>query len=344
MRSLVLLLCIAGAIACRGRSDHYTGFVEGEERVLRSEVTGRVREVKFAEGDAVPADAIVAVLDDDDVQAKLRSKRQELAVADGDIRTADERVVLTRQTWERNLAAAEADVHQAETTAAVADRTLAREADLVKTGASTAQLLDDMRARRDQARSALVRGVEMRERTKAEERSITVAERELDTLKARRDLALAQIHELEVTAAKYQIHAPAVPTVVQTQHIWAGELAQPGAPILAVLDPKDKYVQVYVPVADAGRLRVGQGVTIELDGDPGRRVRGEVSFVADQANFTPEKIETRSDRLGQVYRVKVRVLERVAELKPGTECNVYLVEGGAKRDSATADNEDRASP
>jgi len=63
MRSLVLLLCIAGAIACRGRSDHYTGFVEGEERVLRSEVTGRVSEVKFAEGDAVPADAIVAVLD-----------------------------------------------------------------------------------------------------------------------------------------------------------------------------------------------------------------------------------------------------------------------------------------
>ena len=41
MRSLVLLLCIAGAIACRGKSDHYTGFVEGEERVLRSEVTNQ---------------------------------------------------------------------------------------------------------------------------------------------------------------------------------------------------------------------------------------------------------------------------------------------------------------
>jgi len=326
MRSLVLLLCLAGAIACRSKADHYTGFVEGEERVLRSEVTGRVREVKFAEGDAVPADAIVAVLDDDDVQAKLRSKRQELAVADGDIRTADERVVLTRQTWERNLAAAEADVHQAETTAAVADRTLAREADLVKTGASTAQLLDDMRARRDQARSALVRGVEMRERTKAEERSITVAERELDTLKARRDLALAQIHELEVTAAKYQIHAPAVPTVVQTQHIWAGELAQPGAPILAVLDPKDKYVQVYVPVDEVGDFTLGRPAHIELDSRPGVRIPGEVSFVADQANFTPEKIETRSDRMAQVYRVKIRILDGVEGLQPGTEGNVYLDE------------------
>ena len=324
MRSLVLLLCIAGAIACRGKSDHYTGFVEGEERVLRSEVTGRVREVKFAEGDAVPADAVVAALDDDDVQAKLRSKRQELAVADGDIRTADERVVLTRQTWERNLAAAEADVRQAETTAAVAERTLAREADLVKTGASTAQLLDDMRARRDQARSTHVRSIEMRERTKAEERSITVAERELETLKARRDLTLAQIHELEVTAAKYQIHAPAAPTVVQTQHIWPGELAQPGAPILAVLDPKDKYVQIYVPVDEVGQFTLGRPAHIELDSRPGVRIPGEVSFVADQANFTPEKIETRTDRMGQVYRAKVRILEDVDRFQPGTEGNVYL--------------------
>ena len=32
----------------------------------------------------------------------------------------------------------------------------------------------------------------------------------------------------------------------------------------------------------------------------GRRLPGEVSFVAEEASFTPEKIETRSDRLGQV--------------------------------------------
>ena len=52
-----------------------------------------------------------------------------------------------------------------------------------------------------------------------------------------------------------------------------------------------------------------------------------MSFVADQANFTPEKIETRSDRLGQVYRAKVRILEGVERFQPGTEGNVYLVGG-----------------
>jgi len=91
-----------------------------------------------------------------------------------------------------------------------------------------------------------------------------------------------------------------------------------------VLDPRDKYVQVYVPVADVARFRVGRRVEIVLDSEPGRRVPGEISFVADQANFTPEKIETRSDRMGQVYRAKVRILEDVERFQPGTEGDVYL--------------------
>ena len=66
------------------------------------------------------------------------------------------------------------------------------------------------------------------------------------------------------------------------------------------------------------------------DSQPGTRVPGEVSFVADQTNFTPEKIETRSDRIGQVYRAKVRILEGVERFAPGAEGNVYLLDDGAQ--------------
>ena len=94
------------------------------------------------------------------------------------------------------------------------------------------------------------------------------------------------------------VHAPPVPTRVKTKFLWPGELAQSGTPIVALLDPRDQYVQIYVPVADLPRVRVGQRVAIELDSSPGTRVPGEISFIADRANFTPEKIETRDDRLG----------------------------------------------
>lgn len=324
----------AAAVAWRrnGGPVHYTGFVEGEERILRSEVTGRVVEVAFGEGDAVPANAVVARLADDDVQSKLTAKRQEIAVQEANIRRQEEQVRLLESTWKTQLDAQRAELRQAEASATLAARTLDRERALVKTGASTAQLLDEARAGHDQAKSLADRARDLVARQEAEEGQIAVARHQLDVLRAQRDLAAAEVAELEVLAAKYVIRAPAVATTVQTKFIWPGELAQPGSAVLAVLDPTDKYVQVYVPVADLARVKVGDRVEIELDSAPGRRVPGEVEFLADQATFTPEKIETRSDRMGQVYRAKVRILEEVERFQPGTEGNVYLV--GRETDDA----------
>jgi HlyD family secretion protein len=323
---LVIAAVAAGAWYVRRDSGvrHYTGFVEGEERLMRSEVSGKVTEVRFAEGGSIPAEEIIAVLDARDIEARLRAKQQELAVIDADLQTQEERISLVESTWGRDLRAREADLRQAESAATVAERTFAREQGLVTSGASTLQQLDNMRGQRDQTRSAVERAREVVARTQAEERSITVARHEREALRAKRELTQAQIAELEVTRSKYVIRAPSVATVMQTQFIWPGELAQPGTAICAVLDPRDKYVQIYVPVADVSSLRVGRRVEIELDSLPGKRIPGEVSFLADSATFTPEKIETRSDRMGQVYRVKVRILEGVEQLQAGTEGNVYL--------------------
>src|SRR5262249_25364364 len=163
---------------------------------------------------------------------------------------------------------------EASAAADLAVRTFTREQELTRTGASTRQQLDDAVARRDQAASALDRARDMLARTEAEETNIALAERQLDGLRKKRDLIEAQIAELEVTRAKHEVRAPAVPTVVQTQFLWPGELAQAGTPIVSVLDPNDKYVQIYVPVEDTAKVRVGQRVAIELDSAPGTRIPG----------------------------------------------------------------------
>ena len=329
----VVAALAAGGLAlwrARGAGEpHYTGFVEGEERVLRSEVSGRVLDVAFREGDAVPAGVVVARLDDADVGAKLRSKQQELAVLDAQIGRQEQEIALVERTWRQDLAARSAELRQASAASDLARRTYDRQAALMEQGVTTGQRVDEARASRDQTRSGVDRAQEVLGRVRAEEAQIAVAKQQLEVLRQQRELSQAQLRELEVLHAKFEIHAPAVPTVVQTQLLWPGELAQPGTPVLAVLDPRDKYVQIYVPVSDLDRVRVGRRVEIELDSAPGRRVPGEVTFLADQANFTPEKIETRSDRLGQVYRAKVRILEDVERFQPGTEGNVYLVAEGA---------------
>ena len=307
------------------REQPYTGFVEGEERVIRSQVTGRVLEVRFGEGETVPARAVIARLADTDLAARVATKEAELAMLGAEIARPDEQIRLIEATWRRELAAREAEVRLAAAAAERAERSFAREVELVRTGASTAQRLDDERATRDQARSALQRARELLGRTQAEERQIPLARQQREVILERRRVAEAELAALEVERAKFTIEAPDVPTVVQTQFLWPGELAQPGTPVMSVLDPQDKYVLLYAPVEDVAAFRVGRRVEVELDSVPGERIPGEVVFVADTATFTPEKIETREDRLGQVYRVKIRIRGDTARLQPGTEGDVWLM-------------------
>jgi len=118
LAAILGLVVLAGAGVwlwqSRGQREvHYTGFVEGEERVLRSEVSGRVVDVAFAEGEAVPANAVVARIDDADVAARLRTKRQELAVLDAQIARQEQEVAMVELTWKQDLAARGSELRQA---------------------------------------------------------------------------------------------------------------------------------------------------------------------------------------------------------------------------------------
>jgi len=331
---LVLLALVATAVVVFHRSGNpdgrYTGFVEGEERLLRSEVSGRVLDVAFREGDTIPANAVIARLDDTDIAAREQSARQQVEVLARQIDQAQIEAELREASWKQDLRTRQTEAEQARADVDLAARTADREEGLAKSGATTRQMLDDTRNRLSAAKTAAERAGNILERTRAEEATIAAARAHVDVLASQKDLAAKQVAELEVTHAKFQIHAPGVATVVQTQLLWPGELAQPGTPVLSVLDPKDKYVQIYVPVPDLSRVHVGTKMEIELDSNPGKRWPGEVTFVAEHANFTPEKIETRSDRVGQVYRVKVRIVEGVETFMVGAESNVYLVAEAAR--------------
>jgi len=328
----VVALLIVALVVLRAGGDkdgRYTGFVEGEERILRSEVSGRVVEIAFREGDAVPAGAVLARLDTADIAARIESARQQVEVLSRQIEQARIEADLREASWKQDLRTRETEAAQARADLELATRTAGREEGLARSGATTRQLVDDTRNRLSAARSAVERADNMLEKTRAEEATIAAARAHVEVLGGQKSLAASQLAELEVLRAKFEVRAPAVPTVVQTQLLWPGELAQPGTPVLSVLDPRDKYVHIYVPVPDLARFRVGTRMDIELDSSPDKRWPGEVSFIADRANFTPEKIETRSDRVGQVYRVKVRILDGVEGFTPGSEADVYLKDEAA---------------
>jgi len=138
----VLVLAVVAAAVWVVRRDrtppHYTGFVEGEERVIRSEVTGRVLAVIFAEGAQVPPNAVLARLDPADIQTRLVAKHEELDVAEADIRRQQQQVELSESTWKQDVSARQAELRQAASVLDLAERSLKREEALVATGARAA--------------------------------------------------------------------------------------------------------------------------------------------------------------------------------------------------------------
>ena len=322
-----------GAAATRGRC-HYTGFVEGEERVLRSEVTGRVLEVAFAEGDAGarrrgrrPARRRATS------RAKIASKRARgRRASTRRSRRQEEQIALTESTWARD-ARARGEAERAAGEAAA----VARRADAGARAELVAHRRQHRAAARRRARaaatrraSALDRAREMLARTEAEEREHRAGAGTSSTmLREQRELRRGAARaSSRCTRAKYEIRAPAV----ADRRADAVHLAR-RAGAARHADPRgarpDRQVRAGLRAGrpTSAASRVGQRVEIELDSEPGRRVPGEVSFVADQANFTPEKIETR-ERPARARCIAPRSASSrsVERFQPGTEGNVYLVD------------------
>src|SRR5205823_2720290 len=204
-KSIVAAVVLAGATAGvylyfgrDRRPAYYTGFVEGEERILRSEVSGRVLDVRFGEGATVDAGTTVAVLDARDIETQIETKKREIAMYEAEICTQEERATMVNSTSRREVSAQRAELDQAQAALGLAEKTFMREQALAETGASTAQLLDEARSKRDQARSAVERAPQMLARAEASLTSSTMAESDLEMLRRKRELTIAQLAELDV--------------------------------------------------------------------------------------------------------------------------------------------------
>ena len=63
-----------------------------------------------------------------------------------------------------------------------------------------------------------------------------------------------------------------------------------------------------------------------MDSFPHRKFSGHVSFIARQAEFTPDNVQTPEERSKQVFRIKVSLDEGLDVLRPGMTADVGLEE------------------
>jgi len=97
-----------------------------------------------------------------------------------------------------------------------------------------------------------------------------------------------------------------------------------GAPVLSITDTSRLWVRAYVP-EDRLRFRLNDEVSVTLDSfADARPFRGRITFLASQAEFTPNNVQTPDERSKQVFRIKVMLLDGLDRLRPGMPADVLL--------------------
>lgn len=292
-----------------------SGTVEATDAQLGFQAAGRIVELLPREGDRVEQGALVARLDSTELDARraeaaARVEAARAALAELEAGSRKEEVAQGRAALaaaDERVADAKRDLERANTL--FAGRAVSREA------VDKAELAVELAGRqRDQAAEQLA----LLEQGPRPER-IAAARAQLAS-------AEAAVATLDATLANLRIAAPFA-GVLTVRHREPGEIVGPGAPVVTLMDPDDRWVRIYVPENRLSRVALGQRAAITSDTFPGKEYEGEVSFIASSAEFTPKNVQTTEERVRLVYAVKVRITGDAAqELKPGLPADVRLAE------------------
>ena len=274
----------------------YQGMVEYDQRELAFETPGRVSALQVRRGQRIRANDVLARQDEalDREARAVDASAAAVAQAELDLVKAGARPEEVR--------AAEAQLASARAAEANAQTELARERMLVAKEAAPAAQLDTLstqlaaatggrKAQEEQLR-ALRKGARVEEIARASAR----------LAQARQAIALDD-RRLE----KRVLSAPS-DGVVQDVYLEVGEVAGAGVPVLAISDVVHPYADVFVPVPEVPRVKLGDRARLRLEGLAGE-VAGTVELIHAEAEFTPRFVFSPRERPNLMVRVRVRLTD-----------------------------------
>ncbi|HNT24995.1 MAG TPA: efflux RND transporter periplasmic adaptor subunit [Anaerolineales bacterium] len=133
--------------------------------------------------------------------------------------------------------------------------------------------------------------------------------------------AQAALAAIDVQLAKTTINAP-TDGVVLTLNLEVGETLAPGGVVITIGRLDEVELVVYIPETEYGRVSLDDQVSITVDSFPGETFTGAVTYISDQAEFTPRNVQTVEGRRATVYAIKLSVPNPDLKLKPGMPADV----------------------
>ena len=317
-----------------------SGTVESTQIDCNAEVAGKVVKLEKDEGDAIKAGDVIAVLDSS--FQELAVKQQEALVKLKQARL-DELKAGTRpeqlEQAEAAVKSAEFAVKNAQTgvdTASTSYNYWLEKYENVKSlldsnSASENDLLD-AKYKLDTSKQQLDVAQKQLKSTQAQLQSV---QSQLALLKkgstnqavqaAEADLEQSQaaLDQAELILSKYQVKAPASGTLL-IKNVEMGDMVNTGTNVGTLSDLTDLRIKVYIQQKNLKSISLGQELDLSIQAFDGRTVKGKITYISHQAEFTPKNVETDDAKENTVFKVKIKILDNMASLKPGMTANAII--------------------
>ena len=117
-----------------------------------------------------------------------------------------------------------------------------------------------------------------------------------------------QLSQIDENLKRCNILNP-IDGMVLAKYAEAGELTAYGKPLYKIADMENMILRVYISGAQLSNIKPGDKVKVLIDKDEKekREMEGLVSWISNEAEFTPKIIQTRKERVNMVYAVKIFV-------------------------------------
>ncbi len=321
---LILLLIAAGsawwwrsraADAPSDKAIRLSGIVEAETISIASQLGGRVVEIRVDKGDHVQAGDVL-------VQLETAMLDTDLARTEAAIQALQAARDAAYDAWQATLKAQEASQK-------IGEQLMAIQARLAQLQSQATQLPEGEGQR--QSVTTILNGLQevlnlltamqttpymLQAQANQAKMFYHGAESLLQTALSIRDLLRLQQQRMTLTAPR--------DGYIVDRLLAEGEIAAPLAPILVLADLSKVTVTVYVPEKLYGQIRLGDSVTVTVDGLPGQTFPGTIAYLSPRAEFTPAGIQTPDERARLVYAVEIRLDNPDLALKPGMIADVWL--------------------
>jgi HlyD family secretion protein len=160
--------------------------------------------------------------------------------------------------------------------------------------------------------------------TGAQSPAVVAASNVLDQAKTALASAQANLALLDAQFKKLTVYAP-MDGVILNRNVEPGEFVQPGAAAFSMANLGDLTITVYVAEDHYGLIHLGQEANVTVDSFPGQTFTATVTYISDQAEFTPRNVQTVQGRSSTVYAVKLKVSDPAGKLKLGMPADVVFI-------------------